>query len=44
MILDFLLAPDDTLGVKSPLETMQAEGWTDSLERLTRIENGDGFA
>ena len=44
VILDFLLAPDDTLGGKSPLETMQAEGWTDSLERLTRIENGDGFA
>ena len=44
MILDFLLAPDETLGGKTPLETLQAEGWTDSLERLVRIENGDGFA
>ncbi|HEY3719236.1 MAG TPA: DNA-binding protein [Roseiarcus sp.] len=44
VILDFLLAPDETLGGKSPLETLQADGWTDSLERLVRIENGDGFA
>ena len=44
VILDFLLAPDETLRGKTPLETLRAEGWTDSLERLLRIEHGDGFA
>ena len=42
--LDFLLAADETLGGKTPLETLQEEGWTDSLERLVRIEHGNGFA
>jgi hypothetical protein len=42
--LDFLLAADETLEGKSPLATLRTEGWTDSLDRLARIEHGDGFA
>lgn len=43
VILDFLLAADESLGGKTPLETLRAEGWTDALDRLVRIERGDGF-
>jgi hypothetical protein len=41
--LDFLLAPDDTLGGKAPLEALREEGWSDAMDRLIRIERGDGF-
>jgi hypothetical protein len=41
--LDFLLAADETLGGRTPLEALRAEGWTGSLDRLVRIERGDGF-
>jgi hypothetical protein len=43
-ILDFLLAPDETLGGQTPLETLRTSGWNDALERLVRIEHGDGFS
>jgi hypothetical protein len=43
-LLDFLLAPDETLGGQSPLETLRTYGWNDALERLARIEHGDGFS
>ncbi|HWG68556.1 MAG TPA: hypothetical protein VN692_03980 [Steroidobacteraceae bacterium] len=43
MILDVLLAPDETLGGRSPLEVLRTEGWSESLQRLARIEQGDGF-
>jgi hypothetical protein len=42
--LDFLLAPDDALDGESPREAMRAGGWSEDLERLLRIESGDGFA
>ena len=42
--LDFLLAPDQTLGGKSPIEVLRRSGWTEDLARLARIEGGDGFA
>ena len=42
--LDFLLSADETLGGKTPLEVLRTDGLTDSLERLFRIEVGDGFA
>jgi hypothetical protein len=42
--LDFLLAPDETLGGRTPLESLRANGWNEALERLVRIERGDGFA
>jgi hypothetical protein len=42
--LDFLLAPDDTLDGESPMQAMRAGGWSEDLERLLRIESGDGFA
>jgi hypothetical protein len=42
--LDFLLAPDDALDGESPMEAMRAGGWSEDLERLLRIESGDGFA
>lgn len=42
--LDFLLAADETLGAETPLRVLRSQGWTDSLERLVRIERGDGFA
>lgn len=42
--LDFLLASDDSLDGKSPLDVLRMGGWTASLERLLRIEQGDGFA
>ena len=41
--LDFLLAPDETLGGKTPLEALRNEGWSDAMDRLVRIESGDGF-
>ena len=41
--LDFLLAPDDTLDGQTPLETLKADGWTGALDRLARMERGDGF-
>nr|WP_294545287.1 hypothetical protein [uncultured Rhodopila sp.] len=44
VILDFLLAPDQTLNGRTPLEVLRAEGWTGDLDRLVRIEHGDGFA
>jgi hypothetical protein len=44
VILDVLLAPDETLGGRMPLEVLRTEGWSESLERLARIEQGDGFA
>jgi hypothetical protein len=43
-ILDFLLSPDETLGGQTPLETLRTYGWNDALERLVRIEHGDGFS
>ncbi len=42
--LDFLLASDDTLDGRSPLEALRADGWSDAVERLLDIERGDGFA
>jgi hypothetical protein len=44
VILDFLLAPDQTLNGRTPLDVLRAEGWTGDLDRLVRIEHGDGFA
>lgn len=44
VVLDLLLAPDDTLGGTTPLEILRREGWTGALARLLRIEHGDGFA
>jgi hypothetical protein len=44
IVLDLLLAPDDTLGGRTPLEILRGTGWTDALARLLRIESGDGFA
>jgi hypothetical protein len=44
VILDLLLAPDDALGGRTPLDILRREGWTDALARLLRIEHGDGFA
>ncbi len=42
--LDFLLAPDEALGSETPMQTLRREGLTPKLERLARIEQGDGFA
>ena len=42
--LDFLLAPDDALGGETPLQVLRREGLTPTLQRLARIEQGDGFA
>jgi hypothetical protein len=42
--LDFLLAPDDALDGRSPIEALRADGWSEDLDRLLRIEGGDGFA
>ena len=42
--LDFLLAPDEALGGETPLQVLRREGLTPALERLARIEQGDGFA
>ncbi len=44
VVLDFLLAPDEALGNETPMQTLQREGLTPRLERLARIEQGDGFA
>jgi Protein of unknown function (DUF2384) len=44
VVLDFLLAPDNTLGGETPLQLLRREGLTPVLERLARIEQGDGFA
>jgi hypothetical protein len=44
VLLDFLTAPDQTLGDRAPLEVLRTEGWTGDLDRLVRIEHGDGFA
>jgi hypothetical protein len=43
VVLDFLLTPDETLG-GPPLQALRHEGMTPALERLARIERGDGFA
>jgi hypothetical protein len=43
VILDLLLAPDDALDGRTPLEILRTGGWNDALARLLRIENGDGF-
>ena len=42
--LDFLLAPDATLGGESPLQVLRRDGMTAALERLLRTTEGDGFA
>jgi hypothetical protein len=42
--LDFLLAADDALDGQSPLEATRAGGRSADIERLLRIECGDGFA
>ena len=42
--LDFLLAPDDLLDGRSPIEVLRTDGWSDAFDRLLRIESGDGFA
>jgi hypothetical protein len=42
--LDFLLAADDALEGQSPIEALRADGWTEDLARLLRIESADGFA
>jgi len=42
--LDFLLASDEALGGETPLQVLRREGLTRALERLARIEQGDGFA
>lgn len=44
VVLDFLLAPDETLDGRTPLDVLRAEGWTSDLDRLTRIQQGDGFS
>jgi hypothetical protein len=44
IVLDLLLAPDDTLEGRTPLAILREEGFTDALARLIRIEQGDGFA
>jgi hypothetical protein len=44
VVLDLLLAPDDALNGKTPLEVLHTAGWTDALARILRIEHGDGFA
>ena len=44
VVLDLLLAPDDALGGKAPLDILRRDGWTEGLARLVRIEHGDGFA
>lgn len=43
VVLDFLLASDETLGDET-LAVLRREGITPTLERLLRIEIGDGFA
>jgi len=42
--LDFLLTPDDTLGGQSPIDILRVQGWTEGLDRLLRVESGDGYA
>jgi hypothetical protein len=44
VVLDFLLAPDQTLNGRTPLAVLRVEGWTSDLDRLVRVERGDGFA
>jgi hypothetical protein len=44
VVLDLSMAPDDTLGGRTPLDIMRADGWTEALVRLVPIEGGDGFA
>lgn len=44
VVLDFLLAPDRTLDGRTPLDVLRAEGWTSDLDRLGRIQQGDGFS
>ncbi len=44
VVLDFLLAPEDILGGETPLQSLRRAGMTPALERLIRIERGDGFA
>ena len=42
--MDFLFSPDDALDGRSPIEALRSGGWTEDLDRLLRIERGDGFA
>jgi len=42
--LDFLLSPDETLEGLSPLDSLRVRGWTADLDRLLRMERGDGAA
>ena len=42
--LDFLLAPDDALDGQTPIAALREGGRTEDLDRLLRIESGDGFA
>ena len=44
VVLDLLIAPDDTSGGRAPLQILREDGWTEALARLIRIQNGDGFA
>ena len=44
VVLDLLLSADDALGGMTPLDLLRADGWTEALARLLRIERGDGFA
>jgi hypothetical protein len=44
VVLDFLLSPDEALGEVTPLQALRSGGMTPALERLARIEQGDGFA
>jgi len=41
--LDFLLAADATLDGRTPIAALRDGGWTEGLDRLLRIESGDGF-
>lgn len=42
--MDFLLTPDEVLGNETPMQRLRREGLTPELERLARVEQGDGFA
>jgi hypothetical protein len=42
--LDFLLAPDETLEGRSPLEALRLGRSQEAVDRLLRAQAGDGFA
>ncbi|WP_348625560.1 helix-turn-helix domain-containing protein, partial [Methylosinus sp. 3S-1] len=42
--MDFLLTADEVLGNETPMQRLRREGLTPELERLARVEQGDGFA